>query len=385
MEWSTTDDIRGDTWRRVLEYANVDLALDAIAARHGSASTSGKKSNYRKQAQQVRVAVLQAHEYFQAAERATLFTSPNHLYYGVYALASAIMLLRGSGEKSFDRLRQDSKNTHHGLKFTTGARATQVADGTTLFDTSHVEVLNDGHFLNWFAELPRRIPVFVKAHREANDVRTTSMETFGRIAIGTRRQMMGRKNSLRYLIQYLPDLDRTLSRYLVPVVSSRITHEVEFDKRGTATHSWTIHNAGDRESLVAILERFRFSSGLYKSVHVINEDFDDSILFEASLRRGTKERFFMPSSRWTTDYQQVVYDVPLGHEFVDVYRLCFGLSMLARYYPDLWIACLESHCRAAKLIEEAVTVMMRKAPVLVLELITGHPVVVSVQQPPWHH
>lgn len=82
MKWIVTDDIYAKTWRRLFEFGNIELTVDEIVRRHGQPTQSSEKFSYRKQAQQVRVAILQAKEYFEAARQSSLYTSANHLYYG---------------------------------------------------------------------------------------------------------------------------------------------------------------------------------------------------------------------------------------------------------------------------------------------------------------
>jgi len=113
MEWITADPKR-ETWRRLLEFANKALAFEALVGIHGTPKGSDR-SNYKKQAEQMRAALIQAEQYFQAADAANLITSPNPLYYGAYSLSSAIMLLLGDGTMSLDYLRKNTKNASHGL------------------------------------------------------------------------------------------------------------------------------------------------------------------------------------------------------------------------------------------------------------------------------
>lgn len=98
MEWITSENTYEESWRRLLEFANVELAMEAISGFHGE-PTKSTLPNYRKQAEQARVALLQAREYFEAAKASSLYTQPNHLYYGSVALSTACMLIRGDGTK----------------------------------------------------------------------------------------------------------------------------------------------------------------------------------------------------------------------------------------------------------------------------------------------
>jgi hypothetical protein len=47
MEWITTDEVKNEIWRRVSEYANTEIAYQALIDRHGE--PGGHKRNYEKQ------------------------------------------------------------------------------------------------------------------------------------------------------------------------------------------------------------------------------------------------------------------------------------------------------------------------------------------------
>lgn len=145
-EWITTENIPTEAWRRVLEFANIDFAIDAITHRHGSPANKSIKEDYKKQAEQIRVSILQSKEYFEAASSASLFTSPNHLYYGMVSLAAAIMLIWGSGEESLDYLRKDKQNRAHGLIFNTAVTKNNCQKDLSILHSSYVEVVKKGFF-----------------------------------------------------------------------------------------------------------------------------------------------------------------------------------------------------------------------------------------------
>lgn len=69
--------------------------------------------NVRKQAEQIRYCLIQAAEYFAAAETVSLATKPLLLYYGTMSLALAEILFKQDGGSSLDIAR--GQNAHHGL------------------------------------------------------------------------------------------------------------------------------------------------------------------------------------------------------------------------------------------------------------------------------
>jgi hypothetical protein len=386
LEWITTSDVVTEAWRRILEFANTDLALEAITQRHGAAATKSAQQNYKKQAQQIRVTILQAREYFVAAEGSTLFTSPNHLYYGIVSLASAIMLLRGNGEKALDRLRQSEANRHHGLDFTTAATANTSKTELNILAESYVKVRETGHFMNWYCTLPGNDEVFALVRRSVGG-RTgwTGIEPVGEEDMLSPREIAGRKRPLLDMLQFFPDLHRDLRRYGVIIASSRMNYEVTRQgENGFEQHQWNIHGASDQDCLEEIL-------GSFKTPSVYTECFQwevdptctAAIVIFRSLNPNAICQF--PSIRVDPNNNQFLYAQDLQTpEIVDAYMVVYGLSMLSRYYPDLWISCLESHCKSAQLIERVVWVMIHKVPVIALRILSDRDIIISTQRAPWY-
>lgn len=379
MEWITTPNISAEAWRRLLEYANIDLTVEAIARRHGSASNNSLQSNYKKQASHIRVAILQTREYFSAAEKSTLFTSPNHLYYGMVALATAMMLLRGDGEFALDYLRKDAKNRRHGLEFSTNATSGTCHQNLRLLSDTHVSVEDFGHFRCWYRTIPTHSCVrgILKRQCGAGELRSTRI--LGRETTLSDHQILGKKWDLMSLLRYFPDLYQELRRYGESIIATRVDYEIQIaDSESLICFTWNLHDCKSQEDFEAILSQFKAlvpfcCDGPHNSTSGI-------ISIQG---RSDSFKFEFPSIRETLNNEQLMYAKSLNtHEFVDAYLVAYGLSMLSRYYPDLWIRCIESHCKAAKLIERVVAILMDKAPVLALKLISDQEIVISNHRPP---
>jgi hypothetical protein len=350
-EWITTENIPAEAWRRILEYANLDFSKSAISNLHGSPDNKSLKQNYKKQAQQIRVSILQSKEYFDAASASSLFTSPNHLYYGMVSLASAIMLLIGTGDKALDRLRKDSSNKHHGLNLSTNVNNRTCQD---------IEKIAKG------------------------GVTTTRRQYEGFEILLSSEEIIGKKYSLLDLFARLPDVYPDLARYGHTVPASRLSFEDtrQTDKAGKL--EWRIHGAPNPAALELILEKFKspldaidcWECSDYENqtgciVHFNYNDRDEGVQY--------------PSIRENINNDQIAYEIHLDTlEIIDAYMAAYALSMLSRYYPDYWISCLESHCMAANAIEHFVFVMSKKFPVLALKLLTSSDIVISTHRPPWH-
>src|SRR6266850_6592372 len=263
MPWITTSDISKETWRYLFELANPEYAYEQIVKRQGKAARVDQQQNYRKQARQLRVALLQAKEYFDAAGATSTVTSPNHLYYGLASLGTAIMLFRGDGTHSLDYLRGQKANRSHGVGFTTGATESTAARRLTILEETRVEVEPAGHFANWYATLPPvEVNYSVQTVRHADGTGYTHRAKLGSESIPSVDAIAGSKTTLLELLQTLPDLFQTLFRYGASIPCSRIGHTVTYTQpvkggeTSQITHEWLIHGAKTPSDLQELLSKF---------------------------------------------------------------------------------------------------------------------------------
>ncbi|MDJ0788103.1 MAG: hypothetical protein QNK05_14935 [Myxococcota bacterium] len=385
MQWFASSDPRREVWRQLLELANLDLALSHIESIHGSDPRHSR--NREKQASQLRVALIQAREYFEVAERASLLTRPNHLFYGAVALTTALMLLRGDGTKSLDAVRRAPGGRQHGLELSVGLNAGDAANRLSLLERVSVEVRPRGHFANWIA---------CQLALERDFVRTDTIDTAGSTQtrmeqVGTLRrprfgELQGSKRTLLRLCQQLPDLHHDLARFRIGPPCSRVSvRRVCYENRSRPeTIKWYVHSAAEATQLWLILEKFRLPArDAIGSLDALVDEDRASAIVEASIEHLSGQLSY-PDIRRAADGSSIIYGRELGtSELCDAYMLAYALSMLARYYPDLWVSCIESHCLAAKVIELAVETLVTKIPLIVLGEMRDTAVVVSSQAPPW--
>ncbi len=390
MEWVVASDLDRERWRRLREFANLDFARAAIERRHGAANTNSARSNFRKQALQLRMSLLQAEEYLGAARVSTPYTSPTHLYYGMVALASAVMLLLGDGTRSFDYLRRDPRNMHHGLDFSLNTNATNAEQGLNILEEARVEVARRGHFHAWHSVLPATEPCYALVREHDGTGTNTYIDEIGAENTALTDELVGRKFTLLRLMRNLPDLANDLRRYGAGAVSTRANYELDLRRSGgkgagMMKHTWRLHDAVTVANLMLILERFRFPPDATEHVEVTDPISTPSCIIKASMPDTVAYPMEWPSARYTSDLRTFFYAEHIDtHEFTDFYTAAFGLSMLARYYPDVWRACLESQCLASKLIESFVTTALDRAPQIALSLLSGWLVVISTNRAPWH-
>ena len=109
-------------WGALRTFQNVELVASRLTEIHKVPAKY--RDNVRKQAQQLRYCMIQAREYFAAANSVSTATKPNLLYYGAMSLALAEILFKQSGQSSLDKARDD--NRHDGLSMTAGSIPTRA-------------------------------------------------------------------------------------------------------------------------------------------------------------------------------------------------------------------------------------------------------------------
>ncbi|MCA7923712.1 YaaC family protein [Burkholderia cenocepacia] len=388
MRWIVTDNIYTETWNRLLEFSNVEITINQIEKFHAPPSTNRVRDNFKKQATQARVCILQAKEYFDAAREASIFTSPNHCYYGAVALASLMMLILGDGRKSLDYLRSDSKNCHHGLDFKTGCNASAAATAINLLEQSYAKVMPFGQFANWYKILPEFGASNGRVKRIYPTFNRSGRESVGNYKVDEFKKLSGSNLNLVDLIKFLPDLSDDLGRFGINAICSRSSLDVEYDHRdNSAEYRWAFHGCTPKEGLMKLLEGFKTKPQWAENFTfaVSNEDdYSAGGIVKFRYKIGESSALSWPDTRETVNHDIISYaEAITRHEIVDLYVVAYQLSMLSRYFPDIWVSCMESQCRAAKIVERVTDVFMRKFPILALSLILGEEVIISTHRPPW--
>lgn len=386
-DWITTDDVSNEAWRRILEFANLDFSIDRISKLHGISTNSSMKSNYKKQAQQIRVSLLQSQEYYNAAISSSTYTSPNHLYYSLMSMCTAIMLLKGSGEKSLDKLRNDNKNMNHGLKMTTGVDKKSCSDKLNILKHTYVKVQENGFFINWYSSLPIHWNVFSIFKIINKDTISVSRRASGFDTFMTFKQIINKKYSLINLLSRLPDFYRNLNRYGHTVAACRSNYEITIDNiNKKKILKWSLHDSPNSEILESILNNFK-SSLCDRLDSWSCTDFEKNtgcIVHYKHSSDNNPKMLQSPTIREDINGHQIMFGSILDtFEIVDIFIVAFALSMLARYYPDFWIKCIESHCMATKAIEQFVSISLKKYLILALNLLMNDDITISTHKPSW--
>jgi hypothetical protein len=348
------------------------------------------EADVRKQAVQLAQSLRQAEEYFRAARLVTLATRPTLLYYGATSLSRALILLRQDGSHSYDALRVSERHNHHGLDvgkrfLTVSADASAQDIFRSIASEIHVhrtEGVPWGNFSLFYDSLIA--PAVIIRHTIVESGRATSTtkdETQPTVDLGPIADLVGRTLDLLTLIQQMPDLwlhiiDLTLEPTVCPghtELKSLVTPAGSDGGEGPARvqQEWDFFvyaaTALQREQLkelvaesegMSILNETETSLAL-RLTREFSGDAMPRVYVPDAVDSLTGRMFFVPNPE--------AYIVEPAAQLAILY----SLSMLARYYPDKWMAFIERNVLVAELLDTVLNVIERKFPLLVLDQLTG--------------
>ena len=382
MQWITTEDTKREIWSRIFEFANDQYTKEKLKIFH-SISDQKHDQNIRKQASQIRLSILQAKDYFDQAERASLVTSPVLTYYGALSLCTATMLFRGSGDKSLDKLREDPRSRMHGLH----ALLTDEADidkSVNLCKKTKIEIKDDGFFKLWFETLPKSFDIYaistnyLGGREESNFISfvTDKTEPYG--------DYKKRPDSLIDSLRKIPDMVELIERIGVETGTSKISMGIYFDEGETLLNQ-IIQNARTLNNLEALRSKY-IAKDCNSYVTVENKKIPGrlSAVITTRLKNGAEGVLLRPTYRRSINGDNYAFTDDLNvPEIVDLFKSAYAMGMLCRYYPDIWIKNLDSSSLSSKIIESAVQVIVRKLPMQALGLLLDQDITVSIHRPPW--
>ncbi|NMT62192.1 YaaC family protein [Marinobacter orientalis] len=382
MEWITTDNVEKETWRRLLEFANDEFSIAKIEERHGPINKKNEK-NYKKQATQIRLCLLQAKEYLDSCRNSSLITSPNLLYYSSVSLCSATMLINGTGNKSLDYLRAHGKAKNHG--FSKVVEEKNFSEKTNLLNQVFLKIEKEGFFKEWYETMPKTEAQHTQFIQSDLDQGTlTGITSLGSSTFVSFEAFLDQAVSLIDLIKRIPDLSEDLRRLGIETPNSRMS-EMIVNNNGHLQRSWNIHNCYSEAHLNGILSEFVVHENPEKiSFKTQISSNKKSAIVSISYKNDTPLKYSSPESRWTTQGRTYCYpgglEVP---EIVDCFGILYLLGMICRYYPDLWITTIDRHAISSKIIENTIETMKQKFPILALEILSKDRIVISPHLAPW--
>jgi len=351
---------------------------------------STQERNIRKQAVQLGQSLRQAEEYFEAARRVSLATRPTLAYYGATSLARALILLRLDGSHSYDALRAAERHNHHGLTIKRDFLSAQTdSDPSAIFSAIACELHTHATEGPWgnFALFYRALiaPAVVVRNTtlvQGAQVTSTADEVQGTVDIRPVEELIGRRIDLLTLIQQMPDMwlhatELQMEPAVCPGKFDLQTIVTPGDPSQTPPTPTRIRRQWSFYVYAATTdqkEKFKELVAQVDGMTILNEGaISIALRLEQEFDEGELRRVYIPDV--VDSLTQRMFFIPEPDAFIvePAAHLAslFCLGMLARYYPDKWMALIDRNVLAAELVDSVLAVIERKLPLLVLDQLTG--------------
>lgn len=388
-------------WQMLRLYLDVAWVEGEVRRIH-KLGVNEQRRNIAKQATQIGYCIRQAQEYWDASAGVGLATRPLLLYYGATSLSQALYLLKLDGSNSLDGQRRATKHNHHGLELARGAAGAIRPDAPleAFFESLQATVYTKAVTPGAAEEGWGQFSLFYNSLLESECVSVPTHETVGSFASSVRGRLAlpsipkqplaavaGRPLKGYCLLNNLPDLYNLLSELghatgLSPGSCQRnvfssgptdamfLSGHLNFDLEGLDE---------DRSSLVKRYQQANPAIAVRERQHRYMH-----LWLEVKQRPGHQESMGQLPEMTTDTHGQLFYILrpnewlaePAAH-----FALLFCLGMLARYYPDVWMAVIDKNARVAEVTDAFLNVAYRKFPNLILDQMRGRLHV--IQQGAW--
>jgi hypothetical protein len=358
------------------------------------------KNNFEKQAKQIGYCIRQAEEYFKASAQVGLATRPNLLYYGAVSLSKALILLRKDGDYSIDYLRKKERHQHHGLDIKkTFKDIKEDIDIKAFFEklqcecyckqipnseTSEKSKIPWGHFPLFYESLTSN---YVKIQTElielnkstgiSFEVRQSAYEV---LPINTFLETPF--NSLK-ILRTLPDMYFHLKRF--DIQSNLCRGEVQLK----VTDFYKTDTLGERKLLESSYQYYCFLNNLPNNLRndflnlfrelkffEIMEEGENFLVFTAqAIINEQNQKLPFQIVDMVDDITGQIFYIANPAEYLPepaaYLVLLFNLSIICRYYPDVWVRIIDNNIPIAEITDSLLNIIYRKFPNLILDLMTG--------------
>ena len=355
-------------WSRIRRFHNVAFVKTLLCKLHDV--PRGQEKNVQKQAEQLRYCLIQAKEYYDAAQSVSLATKPVLMYYSIMSLALAEILLKHDGRSSLDKA--PGENAHHGLRF--HIDPPEIAGDQALHNIAQrfraTPLIKNkgkrfGTFELWHIS-SRELPILGELVGISSIGTTTKRHAL--IMNATDRSLPKLPASgvtLLDCLRYMPSTYSFLGyNNIIPyIVRAKIQLTVN-DSAHQNTYNIVIHPDN-----ASVLETFYEQIKIHPSnMYDINiTELPSGLILGFTSTKDNVIRFTFPSSStWTIDEVRFLAREYSLNEFGLFYVALYIAGNYARYYPDRWLADVDRAVPIALAIEELITQSEQRIPLLAL-------------------
>lgn len=319
-------------WRGLRRFHNTNYTSEKLV--HAHAIPEKQKPNANKQADQIRLCLMLAKDYFDAAQTVSLTTKPVLIYYSIMNLAVAEVLFKQTGASSLDRAREQHR--HHGLTCSVGPHKPNDTLVTSSENLVAKPVLRDhGNERFGTFELWHRSARHHSAIGHSSDLRnkTTTICTLTR-PDDERKTLLPKSGvDLMYCAKRLPALSEFLAVHDVTqeVTRGAIFRQITKDGGAVIHHTFQPTN---KNLLMRVLDQFHFAPGHCEDITC--ELVGGGATMSLTLHPGNIRHWLSLCQTINENADQLYFmaeECPLN-EFGLYYIAMFILGNYARYFPD---------------------------------------------------
>lgn len=365
-------------WWHLGRYRDEDTVTAEICRVHQLDKDS--EQDARKQAKHIRYCVEQASEYYRAAAGASLATKPLPLYYGMSALAWAVILFRQSGDYALDNLALVHRG--HGLErpiLDYADRRLPLADLLGRIRTRIPDVVDAprgsgselrGTFGLFYKSVEPEVGYVDMVTSRPGGVTSTSTAPAPPERKPEMATLAGLTLSLKDLLFQIPDMAFVLSDFGIRtpfVYCSQCTIRQGPPLDPGDMHLTVATSRATPEEVARLRAKFRAVEG------AIFDDAPGGFTYRVVLREAAED-VELPALLETADGRRLFYAgedglLPEGSVFLAV---AFILGMLVRYFPHIWMHWLEKRHAVVDLVDAVVRLGEVEFPRMVLNALTGY-------------
>jgi YaaC-like Protein len=360
-----TSDPSAWAWAALRKFQNVEFVSRRIVQLHQLEPKWAKHS--KKQARQVRYCLIQAREYFTAAQTVSLATKPNLLYYGIMSLALAEILFRQSGESSLDMAR--GENQHHGLIMTAGAipqdASLAISAGALRATPMEIMGVRRGTFELWH-RTSREHPLAGAVTRMLPTGGTTlGFEAVLSAIDAPFRPVPKAGLSLADCLAALPMLVEQMADAGMTPQFVRGTCQM-FANVGVQWNSRHIITFHPSASNAVLFAQINAPAEMINRLEFAEVAEGLNIFLHSDFSSGGGNLPLPPAAMVSAEEWRMWTNSPPLNEFGYLYAGLYIAGNYARYYPDRWLTDVEQSTPLATAIEQLCTLTEWRAPWLCL-------------------
>lgn len=357
-------DVAKYAWMRLAQYQNIEAVTQQIMRLH--ALPERHRANARRQAAQIRQCLMQAREYFEAAQVVSLATRPVLLYYSLMSLALCEILLKQSADSRLERLR--AEHGCHGLSL---SLMSQTSPSDTLADAAAALIakpqlvpsgLARGTFEVW-RRSSRELPM---SGMLTQALPGTTATTSGTAVLGVGLDIEPARfpaggRSLLSILQCLPQMVELVYEHdvLPNLVRAKCTATSD------ATHLARVTQITVHPGPQILIDAFgnQVVVPASDSPQIDIQELPSGVIFSFPQKTAITLPWCVcidTKSVWMSTQQENL------NEFGLLYVGLHIAGNFARYYPDKWLAHIESSSPLALAIDRLTETAFDRAPLLAL-------------------